>query len=52
MHTGTAEPQDTQPETYRNEMCPAGIATAHPTGSILNEWSKMGVPDTNGKTMD
>ena len=50
-HTGTAvlPPQDTRPENYRNEMCPAGIVTAHPASSILNEWSKMGCPTRTGR---
>ncbi len=49
-HTGTAvlPPQDTRPNNYRNEMCPAGIATAHPAGPVLTEWSKMGCPTRTG----
>ena len=38
-----------RPQTYRNEMCPAGIATAHPAGSMLSEWSQMGCPTRTGK---
>jgi hypothetical protein len=49
-HTGTAvlPPQDTRPNNYRNEMCPAGIATAHLAGPVLAEWSKMGCPTQTG----
>ncbi len=36
--------QESRPHTYRNEMCPAGIATAHSAGPVLAEWSKMGCP--------
>ena len=50
-HTGTAvlPPQDTRPDNYRNEMCPAGIASAHPAGSVLTEWAQMGCPTRTGK---
>jgi hypothetical protein len=49
-YTGTTAlpPQDTRPNIYRNEMCPAGIATAHPTGPVLAEWSQMGYPTRTG----
>jgi hypothetical protein len=49
-HTGTAvlPPQDTGPNNYRNKMCPAGIAMAHPAGPVLAEWSQMGCPTRTG----
>ena len=49
-HTGTAvlPPQDTRPHNYRNKMCPAGIATAHPAGPVLTKWSQMGCPTQMG----
>ena len=50
-HEGTAVlPAPTaRPDSYRNEMCPAGIATSHPAGSMLAEWSQMGCPTRTGK---
>ena len=30
-------------------MCPAGIATSHPTGELLSEWSKLGCPTKTGR---
>ena len=50
-HTGTAilPSQDIRPTTYRNEMCPAGIATIHPASAVLTEWSQMGCPTRTGK---
>ena len=40
-HTGQA--------SYRNEMCPAGIATSHPAGELLSEWSQLGCPTKTGR---
>ncbi len=40
--------QDSRPHTYRNKMCPTGIATAHPAGPVLAEWSNMGCPTRTG----
>jgi hypothetical protein len=36
-HTGQASlpPKQERPLEYRNEMCPAGIATSHPAGELL-----------------
>jgi len=50
-HMGHASlpPQQERPLEYRNEMCPAGIATSHPAGEILSEWSKMGCPTKTGR---
>ncbi len=50
-HTGDAvlpphRPRDT---SYRNKMCPAGLATSHPAGKPLAEWSKLGCPTRTGK---
>ena len=50
-HTGDAVlpphcPRDT---SYRNKMCPASLATSHPTGELLAEWSKLGCPTQTGK---
>ena len=52
-HTGQASlpPRQEQerPLEYRNEMCPAGIATSHPAGELLSEWSKLGFPTKTGR---
>ena len=50
-HTGQASlpPRQEQPLNYRNEMCPAGIATSHPAGDLLSEWSQLGCPTKTGK---
>ena len=50
-HTGHASlpPKHEQPLEYRNEMCPSGIATSHPAGELLSEWSKMGCPTKTGR---
>ncbi len=29
-------------------MCPAGIATLHPAGGLLAEWSQLGCPTKTG----
>ena len=43
-HMGQAslQPRQECPLEYRNEMCPAGIATLHPAGELLSEWSQLG----------
>jgi len=43
-HTGKASllPRQERPLEYRNAMCPAGIATSHPAGELLSEWSQLG----------
>jgi hypothetical protein len=33
---------------YRNEMCPAGIATFHPARELLAKWSQLGCPTKTG----
>ena len=50
-HTGHASlpPKHEQPLEYRNEICPSGIATSHPAGELLSEWSKMGCPTKTGR---
>ena len=50
-HTGQASlpPRQERPLEYRNEMCPAGIATLHPAGELLSEWSQLGCPTKTGK---
>jgi hypothetical protein len=30
-------------------MCPAGIATLHPAGELLSEWSQLGCPTKTGR---
>jgi hypothetical protein len=42
-------PTQARPNTYRNKMCPAGIATMHPTGDLPAEWSQLGCPTKTGK---
>ena len=50
-HTGQASlpPKHERPLDYRNEMCPAGIATSHPAGELLAEWAQMGCPTKTGR---
>jgi hypothetical protein len=36
------------PDTWRGNMCPSGIATSHPAGELLQEWSKLGCPMRTG----
>ena len=50
-HTGHASlpPKQEQPLEYRNEMCPAGIATSHPAGELLSQWSQLGCPTQTGR---
>ena len=38
-----------RPLEYRNEMCPAGIATLHPAGEMLAEWSQLGCSTKTGR---
>jgi hypothetical protein len=49
-HTGDAvlPTRVERPATYLSEMCPAGIATAHPAGAILAKWSTLGCPTKTG----
>jgi hypothetical protein len=50
-HSGssTLPPAQVRPIVYRNKMCPAGIAMAHPTGDLLAEWSQLGFPTKTGR---
>jgi len=50
-HTGQASlpPRQERPLEYRNEMCPAGIATSHPAGEQLSEWAQLGCPTKTGR---
>jgi len=50
-HTGQASlpPRQEHPLEYRNEMCPGGIATSHPAGELLSEWSQLGCPTKTGR---
>jgi hypothetical protein len=34
--------------THRNNMCPTGLARAHPAGDLLYEWSQYGCPTMTG----
>lgn len=43
-------PKDLIPATpYEKGMCPAGLATSHPAGPLLNEWATFGCPTMMGK---
>jgi hypothetical protein len=50
-HTGQVSlpPKQERPLEYRNKMCPAGIATSHPAGELLSQWSQMGCPTKTGR---
>jgi hypothetical protein len=50
-HMGQASllPRQERPLEYHNEMCPAGIATSHPAGELLSEWSQLGCPTKAGR---
>ncbi len=50
-HTGTTTLPTIhdRPTNYRNKMCPAGIATLHPAGELLSEWSQLGCPTKTGR---
>ena len=50
-HTGeTTLPASTPlPESWRGDMCPSGIATLHPAGELLREWSRIGCPTRTGR---
>jgi hypothetical protein len=50
-YTGTTvlPPPTPLPQTWRGEMCPSDIATSHPMGELLNEWSQMGCPTQMGR---
>jgi hypothetical protein len=37
------------PETWRGDMCPSGIATSHPAGELLQDWSQLGCPMRTGR---
>ena len=52
-HTRPASlpPRHKRPLEYRSEMCPAGIATSHPAGELLAEWSQLGCPTKNRQTL-
>jgi hypothetical protein len=45
----TLPPSQKRNTTYLNEMCPTGLATSHPAGELLAEWSKFGCPTRTGK---
>jgi len=50
-HTGDQKlpTATTLPITWRGDMCPSGIATSHPAGSLLHEWSQIGCPTRTGQ---
>ena len=49
-HTGHASlpTKHERPIKYCNKMCLAGIATSHPAGDMLVEWSQLGCPTKMG----
>jgi hypothetical protein len=50
-HTGDLElpTATTLLSTWRGDMCPLGIATSHPAGKLLHEWSQIGCPTRTGQ---
>ncbi len=50
-HMGYASlpPKHKRPLEYHNKMCPVGIATSHPAGELLSEWSQLGCPTKMGR---
>ncbi len=49
MGTSILPAAQAQPITYRNKMCSAGIATAHPAADLLAKWSHLGCPTKTGQ---
>ncbi len=53
MHNGTrilpAQAANKSRPTYRNSMCPAGLAAEHPAAAILMEWAQFGCPAKTGE---
>jgi hypothetical protein len=49
LGSSTIPPAQAWPIIYRNNMWPAGIATAHPAGHLLAEWSQLGCPTKTGR---
>ena len=41
-------PQRNPPETYRNNMCPSGLALHHPAAPILLQYAESGCPTLTG----
>jgi hypothetical protein len=42
-------PSTPLPDKWRGDMCPSGIATSHPAGELLHEWSRIGCPTRTGR---
>jgi hypothetical protein len=50
-HRGSASlpPKTTLLPKYLNKTCPQGLATSHPAGELLVEWSQLGCPTRTGR---
>jgi hypothetical protein len=50
-HTGNSilPSEQERPNDYCNKMCPAAIATLHPAGELLAEWSQLGCSTKTGR---
>jgi hypothetical protein len=49
MGTSNLPAAQARPITYRNKMCPTGIAMPHPAADLLSEWSHLGCPTKTGQ---
>ena len=45
----TLPPERPPPQTYRNQMCPRGLALEHPASDILLQYATSGCPTNTGR---